>query len=343
MKKVAIILNNNARSVTDDSIYAVTKAALDVGGCEVFLSNSVEKLDSIIDNIIDYRADVVMCGGGDGTFATCVTKFYNKCKDNLPAFGILRLGTGNALADVLGVCRSYKTSLELAKRGMVSNLSMLKIKDKIAPFAGIGLDAMILEDYETVKGELNEDPVFKIIESQRGPMDYGLAISLLSFWKVLMGHTKSNVTITNVSDSEAYQIDEHGFVVGNRKGKGETIYHGTAGMIAGSTVPYYGMGFKMFPQVNPSAEGFQLRVINLKIHELITSFPFFIMGDIFHKHITDYHCKSVSIKMERNVPFQLGGDSMGKTNALIIDSVQIPVVLGRHKVKELSDERNNYR
>ena len=109
MKKIAIVLNANARSVNSKTIDEVQKVA-DQNDAKVFVSHSLEDLTGIALHIFCDEYDVVMCGGGDGTFSSCVTQIYNtylnsdgKLKKNLPTFGILRMGTGNALADVLWI------------------------------------------------------------------------------------------------------------------------------------------------------------------------------------------------------------------------------------------------
>jgi diacylglycerol kinase family enzyme len=339
--KTAIVLNGNARAVTGGFIERVKAACREDE--HVFMSKSLEHSKEIAKQIINDEYRIVMCGGGDGTFSQCVTDIYNLKPDRLPAFGILRCGTGNALADVLGVGGNCKDTLEAARNTLISkDLSLVRIGDKIAPFAGLGIDALILEDYEQVKGELNHDPMFKMIENLRGSLDYGLAISLMSLWKVVNKKTKSNVIIKNVHQTEkSFQIDEQGWSIGPEVEENGIVYNGSASMVAVSTVPYYGMGFKMFPQVNPSNPGFQLRVINLKVRELLMNFPFFLMSDMFHNHISDFVCSAVTIKTERNVPFQIGGNSAGNVNEVTIDYVQVPVVLGENKVGQL--KKDNYR
>src|SRR5262249_49483500 len=102
--------------------------------------------------------DAVLWGGGDGTFANGVAEVVSAARGRrLPEMGVLRLGTGNAIADAIGASSGTREGLadDLHRgRGAKSSrkLTMLDVEGKPSLFCGFGLDAQILDDFSaTVK------------------------------------------------------------------------------------------------------------------------------------------------------------------------------------------------
>src|SRR5580692_4483219 len=98
--RVAVLLNPNAKRVSA----AVRGAIANVVSPEdIFVSHSESEARRIARTVVARGYQTVFTGGGDGTFMG----FLNKICDcvgstRLPRFGILRLGTGNALASHVG-------------------------------------------------------------------------------------------------------------------------------------------------------------------------------------------------------------------------------------------------
>ena len=113
-QRVAVILNENARGVRPEVVER--------------LGRIVPRAISIVSrDLDDSRADrpqrwssapttAVLFGGGDGTFVQCLSRRAPPRRaaatQPLPAVGVLRLGTGNALADALGASRPTLDGLE---------------------------------------------------------------------------------------------------------------------------------------------------------------------------------------------------------------------------------------
>lgn len=345
--KVAIVLNGNARSITSSAVKRIHEehnrwVASNLGENKLFVSNSLEDAKHIAKLIVKDNYDVVMSGGGDGTFTQCVTDIL-ELTDTPPAFGMLKMGTGNALADVLGVSTNIQDELSCAHMESArTTMSLVKINNIVAPFAGFGLDAMVLNDYDQVKNELDRDPVFGAIKSKRGALDYGFAITLRSIWKLIINAPTTVVKIYNI-DNLATEIDSDGVLMCSYSAD-DLVYSGSSLMVGASTVPYYGMGFRMFPQANPSIPGFQLRVVNIKPYELLTNLPSFLTSELSHKHITDFRFNSKArIEIKTPVPAHIGGNYIGKIREMTIESVQISAVLGSYSVKSLSKNKDNFR
>ena len=107
--RVAVVLNVNAPGVGPEIIRSISSA---VDGDALFVCSSLDQLSVVARRILARRFDVVLCGGGDGSFARCVSavRALVHDPDDAPAFGVLRLGTGNALARAFPHTRSVSAS-----------------------------------------------------------------------------------------------------------------------------------------------------------------------------------------------------------------------------------------
>src|SRR6185436_11110468 len=85
----------------------------------------------------------------------------------IPRFGFLKLGTGNALAWVVGASGSKRRSLaadiqRLREDAGSRPVRFIEVEERIAPFAGFGVDAIVLQDYEHVKKRLLQTPLRRV-------------------------------------------------------------------------------------------------------------------------------------------------------------------------------------
>ncbi|APR80334.1 Hypothetical protein A7982_05681 [Minicystis rosea] len=100
--RIAVVVNGNAKSVTAEVIETLDQI-LDSG--DLFVSRRVEESEAIARTLVDRGYGTILTGGGDGTFTVVVSAVVNEARRRgapLPRFGLLRLGTGNSLAWVLG-------------------------------------------------------------------------------------------------------------------------------------------------------------------------------------------------------------------------------------------------
>src|SRR5689334_12957417 len=103
--RVAVVLNQHARGVRPDVVERLGRL---VPERDLFVSRDLEHSREIARTIIERSYDGVLFGGGDGTFVQCLADIAGEARRNdlpLPGVGVLRLGTGNALADALGASR----------------------------------------------------------------------------------------------------------------------------------------------------------------------------------------------------------------------------------------------
>src|SRR5881296_1145450 len=165
--RVAVLLNANARSVSD-----ALKRELEnfVPPEDLYYSRCFDDARSIARQVLDKGYRTVLTGGGDGTFVGYVNCLFEEAMQprhgisrgalrlapvpahsvRMPRVGALKLGTGNAVADFGGATGRRVGVVEdilRARSGEVSSsleLHLLSHEGKRAPFAGLGIDAALL-------------------------------------------------------------------------------------------------------------------------------------------------------------------------------------------------------
>ncbi len=325
--KVAVVLNGKAKAVTESLIRDLSEVINDE---TLFVSRSLEQSRFIARSIVNQGFDVVLCGGGDGTFSRCVTDIMACHPSKPPAFGTLRLGTGNALATSLQAAPANKEGLAedllLARMSKVhARLPLLRVEGKLAPFAGMGLDALILEDYNSTRRAFDQTPLEML---GQGAMGYALAIASRSLWKLML-RPSPEVTIRN-EGAPTCPVDLQGRPAGEMVPRGGILYQGPVTLAAASTVPYYGLGLRMFPQAMMRNDRFQLRVGTVPAMKVLAHLPSLFNGEFTHSEIFDYLCTAVSIHFSQASPVQIGGDEIGHRTQLNIGLSHIKAI-GRGK------------
>ena len=105
-ERIAVVVNGNAKNVTRDVIEMLDQIML---GGDLFVSRKIEEGPQIARAIAERGYGTVLTGGGDGTFTVMVTQVLRACRERgapVPRFGLLRLGTGNSLAWVVGASKA---------------------------------------------------------------------------------------------------------------------------------------------------------------------------------------------------------------------------------------------
>ncbi|HSC88830.1 MAG TPA: diacylglycerol kinase family protein, partial [Polyangiaceae bacterium] len=94
--RIAVVVNGNAKSVTDEVISTLHQI---LKGSDLFVSRDLEEAEEIAETLVERQYGTVLTGGGDGTFTVMVTLVVRRARSlgqALPRFGLLKLGTGNA-------------------------------------------------------------------------------------------------------------------------------------------------------------------------------------------------------------------------------------------------------
>lgn len=320
--KIAIVLNGNARAVNESIISDLRKVLRDE---TLFVSHSLEQAKFIARHIVNKRYDVVLCGGGDGTFTRCVTDILDLHPEHTPVFGVLPLGTGNAIGTSLGCSsanlRGLITDLARARQSDAqAQLPLLRVEGRVAPFAGVGLDSQVLEDYNRVKDQLKG--------LGEGGLGYFLAVTTKSLWRFLL-KPKPFITVRN-EGLPAQRINVYGQPIGRPIPRGGIIYQGDAAIAAASAIPYYGLGMKAFPQALKRKDRFQLRVGTSDPQTILPRIPQLFNGTFSDPRLHDYYCTAISIHADEPIPFQVGGDEVGRRTSVFIEMTSIRAVWGEN-------------
>ena len=333
-EKVAVVLNANARNVNESVHREITRF---IPAEDVFYSRDLAQARSIVSNILSQGYTTVLSGGGDGTFSVLVhdvlaeleDEEISVCSDGNAArkmvarrrpirFGALRLGTGNSVAGLQGASSTSVGLIEdilRARSGDVvgtRRLHLIGSEGKLAPFAGVGIDAKILNDYMQVKNALASTPLGKLASGVSG---YLMAVTGLSVPSILMDVTPPNVEIIN-EGAPAQQLGPDGRTVGRPIGTGEILYKGPCRLAAVGTVPAYGFNFTIFPHALRHPGRMQLRLTAMSVPELLRHIPAIWKGRTPCASLLDFSAEKVRLSFDRKMPFQIGGDAEGLRDSL---------------------------
>ncbi len=337
-ERVAVLLNANARSVSDG-----LKRELEnfVPPEDLYYSRCFEDARSIARQVLDKGYRTVLTGGGDGTFVGYVNCLFEQARQpvatfaggafklapvpahalDLPRFGVLKLGTGNAVADFAGASARRLGVVEdilRTRSGEVSiarPLHLIAHEGKRAPFAGLGIDAALLNDYVSLKHRF-------------GPGGFGYFCSIVgkTLPSYLLQRGVPNVEVVNLG-GRAQQIGPDGKRVGRDIDSGEIIYRGPCKFAAGSTVPNFGFGFQAFPFALRAPGRFQLRLTALSVPKVLANLRTLWRGGPPPAGVLDFHCDKVLIKFDREMPLQVGGDAEGYRREVVLEMAERPLDL----------------
>ena len=311
--RVAVILNAQARGVRPEVVERLGRL---VPQRDLYVSRDLEHSREIARTVVERAYDGVLFGGGDGTFTQCLSDIAGEARRSdlpLPGVGVLRLGTGNAIADALGASRPTVDGLvrDLRRARQTDGartLPMLSIEGKLTPFAGCGLDAQILDDFASL-GEMI-DRMAGPHKGKIGPgARYALTVALRSTPRFVFTQLPE-IEVVNRGEP-AYRIDwRTGRAVEEEPiREGEVLFRGRAALCSASTIPYFGLKMKMFPYVRP--DRFQLRCSTASTYETLANLPAVFRGEYKSENLHDYLATAIEVRVSRAVPLQIGGDLAG--------------------------------
>jgi diacylglycerol kinase family enzyme len=323
----AVLLNANAKLVNGRVRRALERF---VAPDDLFFSRSTEEARAIADTVVTRGYRTVFTGGGDGTFVDWVNRILDRAaldEAQVPRFGLLALGTGNAVAEMVGARPDgHFANLAAYASGEVRSrwMNLLTCQGRRTPFAGVGIDAAVLNDYGWLRRRLTGRGLGRIASGIPG---YALSIALRSVPRHLFERRPSYCEIVNTG-RPAFRLDPLGQQTGPAIGTGELIYAGPCRMAAASTVPYYGFGLKAFPFAEARRGMLQLRVAtHLPVASLLWHLPLVWSGEFSHPDLFDFHVERVSIRFEHPMPLQIGGDAEGFRDEVAFELGPRPVEL----------------
>ncbi len=283
---------------------------------QLIVSQSVEQGRETIHRAVRDRVDVLFVGGGDGTVMLAVTELMRIAQANpgvhLPDVGILRLGTGNALAEMVSsghYLTDLKSFLQTGHRDRIP-LPLVETEGRHFPFAGLGWDAEILNDYVQLKESVGKGPFKPILQNVTGYFAAAFARTIPRKMAQAIRGDEFRARIVNAG-STAFFVDPHGNVTSEAE-PGATLWEGPVRFILAGTCPYYGYGLKVLPHAAMRPDRFQIRVgTTLTIAQALAHLPAFWRGRYEGPGIVDVLVDSVDIEVTPAMPYQEGGDAMG--------------------------------
>lgn len=310
--RVAVVVNGNAKRVTDDLVEILDQI---VQSGDLFVSRSLEEGRDIARVIVERGYPTVLTGGGDGTFVQMVTWIVREVERTgrpEPRFGLLRLGTGNALAWVVGAQgpkgRGVVADLaRLRTEAGSRELRLLDVEGMLTPFAGLGADAIALAHFSDVKAAFQRLPVLERFAT--GGVAYVVSMLGRSFPEYLV-RPHRRVRIVNEGEA-AVRLGVDGQPVGAEIDKGEVLYEGPSNMVCMSTIPYWGFGARIFPFANDREDRFSLRVVDIGSAQVVLHIRSIWRGTYRSDKVHDFLVENVSIHYDDPMPLQVGGDAAG--------------------------------
>ncbi|MFN7131410.1 MAG: diacylglycerol/lipid kinase family protein [Myxococcales bacterium] len=321
---VAVLLNANAKRVDDKVIRALSHVVPDG---DLFVSRTYEDARAIAQQVVDRKYRVVITGGGDGTFMGFANEIFNLLERRqsaspfgmrAPRFGVLKLGTGSLLANLTGAsslcCDGILDDVLRARANEipgVKKLELISTEGKRAPFAGIGLDAGILNHYVENKRAAGTGTLGKLYAGGAG---YFLTITGTSAPYYALNRKRPEMEIR--TRGVAYRMGPDGKPVGEPIAPGSLLYTGPAVIAAAGTVPCYGFNFRIFPFAGTRRGFMHLRVANVPLPSVVANLPRLWNGKWFTEGLHDFLVEDVELKLDQKVPYQIGGDAEGYRDAL---------------------------
>jgi len=318
---IAVLLNANAGRAKRSLIRTIRKVCPEA---LVFWTHSLDEAQDAVESAIESEVTTIFGGGGDGTIIDLANRLLRY--ERAPRLGVLRLGTGNALASWVGA-RSVAEDLAAWSRGDAFcelPLRLCGAEGELFPFAGLGWDAAILNDYRWVKERLQGTP----LESKSQHLAVYLASAFGRTVPRIATTSKAPLATIEILDGEAWRVDRFGTCTGNKLHRGDVLYRGPAYMTAIGTTPFYGYNLRMLPHATSLASHFQLRVSAMDIPTSVNELPRIWSGNVEHERLFDFLAQKVKISYDEPMPYQVGGEARGLRSELTVQmgGDQLPVL-----------------
>jgi diacylglycerol kinase family enzyme len=331
--RVAVLLNANARKVTPKAIRSLAHAVADG---DLYVSRSQLDAHRIAQQVVARRYSTVFLGGGDGTVACFINEISNALASSsaparLPRFGILRMGTGNSVASVVNASEvrgdGIVDDVLRARSGDVPSIKtvdFLQVEGKRAPFAGLGVDGRILNDYVWVKENLAQGPFSRFMTGAGG---YLASVALRTLPHYLTHETRVDCEVTNGDAGVAYRVGSDGRPAGDPIPQGGLIHRGPLTLAAAGTLPFYGYEFRMFPFAGRRRGMMHLRLSDLKAPEVLGNLGELWRGAFGCEGVFDFLTRDATVRCASPMPLQVAGDAAGDRRELRFQVSPDPISL----------------
>lgn len=307
--RVAIILNKNAKRVGRRVRRQVE--AIAPPGADVFFTESLEQARFITRRVVDSGYGLVVTGGGDGTVANTIAQVLSHAEARglpVPRFAVLKLGTGNAVADFLGA-GDYRDDLRQLESAVFRPMNLLNIDGVRSPFAGFGWDAFILNNYDRMRTVAERFFLTRALFKTVG--GYLVAGVGKSVPELMVRRPSWQVRVINTGGI-GLRVDSLTGQVVERIAPGAVAYEGRVRLACFGTAPYYGFKFNIMPFAAKRPGMFQLRLVDMSPMAALRRLHAAWNGRLDHPGVTDLQLTACRLEFDEPAPLQIAGDAAGE-------------------------------
>jgi hypothetical protein len=303
---LAILVNANAKRGGRRVAAQIGRA---LPGASVRLTRTTDEVGAWLQSLPAPRA--VLAAGGDGTVVALLNTLARVFPQTsvAPVVGILPLGTGNGWAHALGAPKLHRClSLLAATPGPLParRCGLVEVEGMLAHFAGVGWDAMILDDYRS-QLEASVGPGRRLSKSVYGYM----AATLLRTAPRVTLRGNPRIVIENLGD-QVFAPDARGVPrLLEGVGRGAVLYDGPIGIASVATCPEFGYRFRAFPFAERMPGFFSVRAYNQRALAAVVRIPSLWKGSYPLPWMHDWFATHLRMTFSRSVPLQIGGDAHG--------------------------------
>lgn len=309
--RYAVLLNALARGWTGSVHHEIQRF---VSSRDLYLTDDFRQAERTVDQLLDADYDAIFTGGGDGTIVYLLNAIEERIRAgrleraHAPPVGVLRMGTGNAIANHVGAGTPIE-DLRALRAGaplLVHDVDMISAGDGLTPFAGFGWDADILNDYEDLK-DLVRDTALEGYATGVG--GYFASVFSRTIPRVVQ-QKPTRMTVTNLGE-RAMRVDYAGNIL-EEFGPDEVLYEGSAQVIGTASIPYWGFKIRMFPHATDYPGMAQMRCYHGTVGWIVRHLPRFWKGQFNEVDIEDFVYSALRVELhDHPLPYQVAGDAAG--------------------------------
>lgn len=307
----AVLLNALAKGWTGSLHHKIQRF---VSSNDLYLTDDFRQAERTVDKLLAGDYDAIFTGGGDGTIVYLMNAIEERIRageidrEDAPPVGVLRMGTGNAIASYLGA-GPVPDDLRALRAGAplkLYSVDMIEGSEGIFPFAGFGWDADILNDYEGLKDTVRDTALENYATGIGG---YFASVFSRTIPRVVKTDPV-RVTVTNLGE-RAMQVDFDGNIL-EEYDQGDILFEGLARVVGTASIPYWGFKIRMFPHATEYPGMAQLRCYHGGVGWIVSHLPRFWKGEFPEEKIDDFIYSKVRVQLQgKALPYQVAGDAAG--------------------------------
>jgi diacylglycerol kinase family enzyme len=318
-KGIAALFNARAKQVTAKTVRAFRHALPDA---LVLVSEDFDQARRHAARLAAERPEVVFAAGGDGSITRLINLLHEAGHGWMPAFGLFKLGTGNAWARVMGA-REYTETLQalpsLPRPLPTRSFDLVEVEGTLCPFAGVGWDARLLNDYLRNLDKRSSQLIGSRLATQ---LHKGLGGYMYSLFRItipeevalLWTQGQPRVRLENLDD-DVYTLDSQARPIPLREAGGQAVprvlYEGPMSVGAAGAIEEWGFGFRAFPFVQAVPGFINVRVYDKPALHATRHMLNLWRGNFPQPGMHDFYVKRAAMHFSRPMPFQIAGDGVG--------------------------------